>query len=248
MSRPFAIYPLSFDGYTRGYWRFAETGGRLAGVIGPAMTITAGSPVAVEEGYRFDLSEGQQLRATFDATGATLRTLTVEAWMRGWANLSTVYGELARYYADANNRLMIEVRRHPTPASSYINASMKLGGSWMPTAGWSGQAVADLLDSPAWWHIAAVFDGWSPRTLRLFVNGILRASATPTVDGFPAGVHYASLGYGTLSAPNSGIVDEVRVSSTSRYAVNFTPVRYGEGRRGLARGPGLDGLFAGLRQ
>ena len=240
MNRPFAIYPDSFDGNTLGYWRFGEAGGRLAGPIGPTLA-AGGSPTSLEDGYRFD-GGGEYLGGAF-AGEPSRAALTMEMWIRGWATAAGTLGAAAEY-RKVSPLILLRALRHATPASSYILGQYYDGTLY--SAQWTGAAADAILVGLAPWHVAVVMANGSP--LRLFVNGGLVASsgANVAIDA-SAGDYTLRVGQRTDgSNPAACIIDEARLSGAARYGGAFSIARSGEGRRAVARGPGLDGLFAGV--
>ena len=86
---------------------------------------------------------------------------------------------------------------------------------------WSGNdlATAPVVALNTWTHVATSFDG---TTRRIFVNGVLVASDTPTghnvtnVDNLTVGLTWSDELF-------DGYIDDVRITKGVRYAANFTP-------------------------
>jgi len=129
---------------------------------------------------------------------------TVEAWVR--PTNSNSYG-IVLAEADDNNGWSLELD---------VNRPIL----WVATnAGWQGVLYPTALTVGQWAHVAAVYDNG---TVRLFVNGV--ASAPATV-GATLRISTNSLRMGGLTGYPffAGALDDVRISSSARYTVNFTP-------------------------
>jgi len=246
MNRPFAIYPDSFDGATLGHWRFGEGGGRLVAVVN-AKTLTNHGTEAGQDGRRFVRADGDYMDAVYLGEPARSQ-VTLECWVRDFKNDLGQHAQIAAYGLGANDYLGILVGRNADPLLSYITAAMIIGSVLVGYARWYYDAAVDaLLASPKPWHVAAVLDATA--SLKLFVNGTLRATDTTGIVALPTGNCLLRLGRHITDWAGydlSAVLDEIRVSTVARYTSDFTPVRYGEGRRAVVRGPGLDGLFAGV--
>ena len=175
----------------------------------------------VEDGYEFVRDDGDYLQADFPGQPERSR-LTLEAWVRAWSVPDGVSGWVARYYRDGQNHLNIEVRQQANHALATITANLKVGGSTVGSATWTG--AGDLLAGDAPWHVAAVVD--SPGSLRLFVGGVLRAEDTSDLLPLPVGDYGLLIGALTTGGGfASCVVDEVYLSAAPRYAADFTPHR-----------------------
>ncbi len=210
------------DGKTLGLWHLADTAADgLADVATTTRDFTNhGAEHVPGQGYRFVKAENDYMQATVGALDA-IAAVTMECWVRDWQTPIDSYGQIARFWTDSSNRLMLDAKITTDPASSYICASLKIGGDWSPTASWTGVDANALLVGSDPWHVAVVLD--APNTLRLFVNGILRAEVVPLGNELPIGTYYLILGYGSTAAALSAIVDEPRLSSAARYSATFTP-------------------------
>ncbi|GAH69789.1 unnamed protein product, partial [marine sediment metagenome] len=174
MSRPFAVYPDSFDGDTLGWWRFGERGGLLTDVVaGKVLTNFGAEPL--DDGYRFVRANTDRMEAAF--AGQPQRSeLTLECWVPGWWQavpaLNWSYRQIARFYIDADNSIGVSTLRRDPATQSRILASLKVGGVEVGRLLWQGVVVDALLTSEDPWHVAVVLD--SPNSLRLFVNGEMK--------------------------------------------------------------------------
>lgn len=90
----------------------------------------------------------------------------------------------------------------------------------------TNEMIVPNADAFAWQHIAGVIE--SDGTLKLYVNG--KASVfntnkitTPCTTTIPFALGARVLGAGDIQGYLPGILDEVRFTSASRYAANFTP-------------------------
>jgi len=234
--RPFAVYPASFDGSTLGWWRFGERGGRLDGVVGPTLAKN-NTPTPLDEGYKFAGST-QYLEGAFAGQPARA-ALTLECWGRAWATATGTVGALGEYRrAGFPPLLLLRALKHATPASSYIRGTYWDGTQY--DAQWTGAAADAVLAGVTPWHVAVAMANGSP--VRLFVNGVLVAASAASV-ALNAVIGNYTLRIGQRvdgSAPAASILDEVRLSASARYAANFPIVRFQDGRRAVARGPGLE--------
>ena len=245
MSRPFSLYRDSFDGNTLSYHRFGERGGRLDGVIGPAMAIGAGAPVPTDRGYL--LAAGDLLQATGIVAPARTQG-TIECWFRYDGAEGDVKDPVTYLLASAN-QLFIRLWRGVGTGS--INAVLYVGNVGVGYAAWSGAAARAMLDSPDLIHVAATFDS-DAGYCRLFVNGVQRAEDLVGILPLPEGTYRVRI----LTAVGFlGLVDEVRASAISRYVGGangtryFWPARFQDGRRAVVRGPEMRaGLTAGVIQ
>ena len=133
---------------------------------------------------------------------------TVEAWIK--PNATTT---------------MQQVIGRPTSTGEYY---LTANQEWPQLYVVNGSGQSDfVIGTPAsivagqWQHLAGVFDGTQ---LRVYVNGVLRATKGTTV-GAGSGTGELTLdGYPTGNwAMFSGLIDEVRISSGALYTSNFTP-------------------------
>ncbi len=246
MNRPFAIYPDSFDGNSLGYWRFGERGSRLT-PVGAGPTFANHGAEARQDGYRTDATD--YMDAAFNGMDA-LPKVTLEAWVRDWSNPDDVRGCVFIFYNPVTwaDYITIRVCHQTPPTVAYWNLMTKVGGEMKSDIVWWGGE--EILVSPDPFHVAVVLDAAStPKTFRLFVNGVKRAEGSGgAIAGLPADDYRLRLARAPgASDYTSAILDEVRLSAAARYAANFPVTRFGEGRRALARGPGTRaGLFAGV--
>lgn len=100
-----------------------------------------------------------------------------------------------------------------------------VGGAPVATLGNGAQTwtvtAADGLPTGLYTHVAMTYDGG---TVRLFVAGQKQTAETATVGAaFEGGGSLVIGNDAALTTPLTGGVDEVRISSTARYAASFTP-------------------------
>ena len=244
MSQPFSIYPDSFDGNTLSYHRFGERGGSLVDVVNGKVLTAYGGVTPLDDGYRFDGASGY-LGASF-ATQPERTTLTLECWLRGWALPLETVGSPVVFYSGSSNQCRFWMRRRDNPATSMIGIRSTIDGTVLD-CNWVSADADALLASASPLHIAAVRDGTS---LGIFVNGILRRNVTVVATVWSAGTWLFNVGarFGTTFFV-AGVLDEVRLSASARYAADFPITRFQDGRRAVVRGPGMQaGVFAGIRQ
>jgi len=243
--RPFSIYPGAMDDDTLLLARADSGWLRGESAKGPDFTNHGATPSLASDGWRFVRDDADYMSATFD--GQPVREqLTLECWVRDYTTLVDQAGYIATHYIDASNYLYLYASRQSTPTISHIRVLLRVGDVQIAIISWSGQEVDDLLASAEWWHVAAVVNGtdW----LKLFVNGIERGSQP--CSALLEGNYTFHLGNTRLGAPTrylSAVLDEVRISKVARYSADFPITRFGEGRRALKRGPGVEaGLCAGI--
>jgi len=249
--KPFRIYSGAADEHTLGYWRFGENGGRLVGVVN-AKVLTNHGAEALQDGYRFVRADGDYMDANF--TGQPERSqVTLECWVRDFGLALGQTGQIVSYGINANDYLSLIVQQNANPLLSCIVGSLTIGGAanigyvrWY----WTAEEIDAILTGSAPWHVALVLDATA--SLRLFVNGILRATDTTGILPLPLGNHLLRLGRYIADWPGydlSAVLDEVRLSSVARYDANFPITRFQDGSRAVIRGPRTHaGLCAGVIQ
>jgi hypothetical protein len=215
------------DGQTVGLWHLHNGGCQgegtgLEDASGGGHPLTNYGAEAVEDGYRFVAADSDYMTAGLPGQPERA-ALTLECWVR--ALLGSDTGAFISYSLNASNRMMITAQARPdNPPSSYIGASLRIGGSYVGSANWTGVDVLALLQAPEPWHVAAVLD--APNSLKLFVNGVQRAIDTSGILSMPGGDCTVHLGRSAVSTYYlSGILDEARVSAAVRYAAGFSPYR-----------------------
>ena len=178
----------------------------------------------VEDGYRFVHGEMDYMTTAIGAFSGTQSRVTLECWVRQWQSPLDTWSLIAAYHNSGwTNRVAIYALRSSVPANSWIRAWLQVGGSWIGPALWQGPAADAVLAGVSPWHAAAVLD--APTSLRLFVNGTLRATYASGIQGLQTGSYNLMLGTNTLSECPSAILDEVRLSGAARYEADFTPQR-----------------------
>ncbi|HET6442809.1 MAG TPA: LamG-like jellyroll fold domain-containing protein [Phycisphaerae bacterium] len=232
------------DGQTLGLWHLHDgacqgEGTGLADASGAGHHLTNHGAEPVENGYRFVLADGDYMNAAF-ASQPARSAITLESWVRAWQTPLGSVGQVAIFFKDSNNYLMLYGVRETNPASSRLGAQGKTAGGVF-TALWSGTGADAFLASPTAWHMAGVLDSTVP-ILRLYVGGQLRASSATNVAALAAGDYTLRLGMFLLvgTYPLSAVLDEARLSAAARYAANFTPHRLLPS--GAYAGPTLDAV------
>ncbi len=220
------------DGDTLGLWHLHDgacqgEGTGLEDDSGGGHDFSNNGAASVEDGYQFVRADGDYMDANF--AGQPERSqVTLECWVRDFGNALGQTGQIAGYGPDDQNTLSIVAGRNTDPLQSFIIARLDIGGVLVGYARWwwTAAEVDALLAGSAPWHVAAVLDATA--SLRLFVNGILRATDTVGIVALPAGDCLLRLGrYMAIWAGYdlSAILDEVRLSAAVRYAADFTPSR-----------------------
>ncbi len=220
------------DGDTLGLWHLHDGGcqGEGTGLEDESSgghAFTNHGAASIEDGYRFVRADNDWMEADYAAQPAR-SALTFECWVRdfqqvpqaGWASR-----QVLQYWLDDDNKIGVDaIRRVPDPTCrSRIQARLYIGSVLVGHAKWQGEDADALLASGESWHVAAVLD--APNSLRLFVNGIERASDTTGIVALPAGDYSLLLGRYSPSLGGcdiDAILDEVRLSSSARYASDFS--------------------------
>jgi len=216
------------DADTLGLWHLHDggcqgEGSGLEDASGHGRHLVNHEAEVVEDGYRFVREDEDYLQATIGALGYQPQC-TLEAWVRAWGTIGEENNRLiVKYLINSGNLLSINARRASSPVSSWIVAWLRVGSVWIGPAQWVGSGADAVLASASPWHVAAVLDA-SP-SLRLYVNGALRASHTAGVGPLPSGNYLLAVSDPAGSNSCSAIVDEVRLSSVARYVPWFTPYR-----------------------
>ena len=94
------------------------------------------------------------------------------------------------------------------------------GGSATPV--WVAASSAGLVSLNTWTHVAVASDG---TTVRLFINGVLAASAaTSVISTLPQTFHVGLYRSGSALRYLNGYIDDFRITQgIARYTANFTP-------------------------
>ena len=211
------------DSFTLGLWHLhnggcAGEGTGLEDASDGGHTLTNHGATVDEYGYQFVRNETDYMDASFQGQPARPQ-VTLEAWVQAWGVTAGSGGYVAQYRRDAATYLSVWAYRGSTPSASFIRATLYIQTATY-NAIWSGADADAILASGQAWHIAGVLD--APGSLRLFVNGTLQASRS-SVPSLPAGNWTLYLGRlaESIAFNLSAIVDEVRLSSTARYAATF---------------------------
>ena len=217
------------DGEALGLWHLHNGGCQgegtgLEDASGGGHDLTNYGAESVEDGYRFIHADDDYMDAAF-ASQPERSKLTLECWVRDWNVPVGTPGTIAAYFMD-DNSIWLFARQQANPASSQIQLREYIGSALVGSAVWGGSGVHDLLISSDPWHIAAVLnadEGW----LRLYVKGLQRAIDAVDIVALPIGDYTLSLGRYTSPATGTtyyldGILDEVRLSSSARYASDFS--------------------------
>jgi len=219
---------LAPDADTLGLWHLHDGGCQgegtgLADASGHGRHLVNHGADVVEDGYQFVRGEQDYMQAAIGSFGYQPQA-TLEAWVRGWGTTGDVTSRvIVKYLINWANLLSISARRASSPPSSSIIAWLRVGGVWIGPAQWTGSEADAVLASASPWHVAAVLDA-SP-SLRLYVNGALRATHTAGVGPLPSGNYLLDVSDSAGADNCSAIVDEVRLSSVARYLAWFTPHR-----------------------
>lgn len=223
------------DGQTLGLWHLHDgccqgEGTGLEDESGNGHDFANHGAASVEDGYQFARDEADYMDAAFASQPARSQ-VTLEAWVRGWSNSLDARGQLFCFYQPTTwaHRIYLFVERATNPGASYFDAILNIGGG-APKSDivWMSADVADLLDSGDPWHVAVVLDAAStPKTFRLFVNGVMRAEGSGgAIAGLPADDYRLRLARGPgASGYTSAVLDEVRLSAAARYPADLTPDR-----------------------
>jgi len=235
--RPFHCLPI--DPNTQAYYRFGERQSLLADQSGNGRSLTAyGAPTLCQQGGQFVRASGQYLARASAYSLSAVGMATLECWCR----LDTLPASAEYYGLCGQNYNLRMAIRGITGAPTYqllVSYEQSSGGTQNVIVAWASLAAA------TWYHVAATL---VPNDrLYVFINGVLVDSSSTTADLL---FKYASaeLLVGDFQPTGhyfNGVIDEVRLSSAARYTAAFAPRRYAEGRRGVARGPGLE-ILAGV--
>lgn len=154
------------------------------------------------------------------ASAGTLTDITVEAWVRPAA--AAVDG-VGPFYI---------VAKHDTAGTRGYALQLRRG--WLEFCLWDGirdyctwaaYDEAVKLQAARWYHVAGVYDATS-RLLSIFANGALLRQESQTETPFTwagdtTGTRLASAAGGN-GGRFAGLIDEVRISSSARYAAGFS--------------------------
>jgi hypothetical protein len=192
------------DSSVNGYTVNAVNGAKLS----TSRSVTGGSAA------EFSGSGASHLSLSGGSSSVPLPTgndpYTVEAWIN------------PRSYSNGVNQAQGIVGWGNWGATNQTNALRLDGDGRVFNYWWNNRLASEpVVPLNTWTHVAASFDG---TTRRIFVNGVLVASDTPTghnvtrVDNLRVGFTDNGVYDGF-----DGYIDDVRVTSGARYTANFTP-------------------------
>ncbi len=217
------------DDNTLGLWHLHDgaclgEGTGLADASGRGHDLASHGAESVEDGYRFAAADPNWMETVLPAQPQR-DALTLETWVRDWLTPLDATGEIAILWRDGDNRLDLNARRAADPETSYVRTRLRVGGVWVGYAEWRGADADAVLAGAGPWHAAAVLA--PPDRFTLYVNGVARAEDTGAPEPMPAGDYTLTLGtYLSHAAwPVSAVLDEVRLSTSARYAGGFVPRR-----------------------
>jgi len=217
------------DSNTLGLWHLHDGGcvGEGDGVTdasGNGHNLTNYGADPAENGYRFIRANLDYMQGALGMLPALAAT-TFECWLSGWAHADGETAYIGELYWSATWRTLLYAMKSATPASSWIEYAWVENGTER-SARWTNAAVASLLGGKDPIHLAGVVDA-ANGSVRLFVNGVQRASSVATLAS-PNMAASVVLGWNTAKPASrslSAVLDEVRVSSAARYTGGFTPYR-----------------------
>jgi concanavalin A-like lectin/glucanase superfamily protein len=181
-------------------------------------TLTVNTPAPSSGSLRFN---GTNSRARFTSLPA-MTVFTVEAWVKRSADTGrreTFASNASNNYSKETFGLYIDgggADCGNSPPDQFAWGYAKVGG------GFFVQCSGVSADLNAWHHIAVTRD--SSSTAQIFVDGLLRGTATAT----PAPTSSTgAFGVGDAGDARTeyfaGLIDEVRISSIARYTESFVP-------------------------
>jgi hypothetical protein len=242
------FHELAPDASTLGLWHLHNggcqgEGSGLEDASGHGRHLVNHGAAIVEDGYQFTRGAGDYMQAAVGSFGYHAQA-TVEAWVRGWGTVGESNSRvIVKYLIDWATFLSINARRASAPCDSVILVWLRVGGVLIGPAQWTGTGADAVLASPLPWHVAAVLD--APASLRLYVNGVLRAMHTLAIASLPSGDYLLDVSDSAEESNCSAIVDEVRLSSVARYDASFTPDRLLAS--GMYTSSGFDSLRTGAK-
>jgi glucose/arabinose dehydrogenase len=151
-------------------------------------------------------------QSVFTAEGWVKRTSDTGRWETFFSNVNAGYSAVSiNMYVDGGN-----VDCGSNPPDQFAWAYTRSGGWFIQCSG----VTANL---NVWHHIAVSRD--SANASRIFIDGVLRATATNTAVPTSTGLGTFGIGDAGDAADEyfPGLLDEVRVSSVARYTATFTP-------------------------
>jgi hypothetical protein len=207
------------DPNTLGLWHL-HNGGCLGEGTGLEDASGGGHPLVnhgadpLEDGYQFIRANNDYLITSLGSCAAR-NQCTLEAWMRNWQTPVNTIGYFLRQQGP-NDYFEVVALRNTNPANSYIEVDYLNNGVWIAYANckWTGAAVDALLGGAEPWHVAAVLD--APNTLKLFVNGIQRASYATGIVAMRAQTYSLLVNVDYPGAGATAVIDEVCLSQDSR--------------------------------
>ena len=148
---------------------------------------------------------------------------TIETWVR-FNSFSAAQNEII---GTANNTAYLGASKGGWILAYYssggsgtrVNFSYQLSSSWI----FENEFDVDDLSLGMWYNFTITRD--SSDDIRFFLNGVLQDSVinnTTSIDS-TEGVLWIGAGYNTTTKALDGYLDQVRITDTARYDLNFTP-------------------------
>jgi len=152
-------------------------------------------------------------QAVYTVEGWVKRTTDTGRWETFFSNVNASYSAATfNLYVDGGN-----ADCGSSPADQFAWAYTRTTGGFVVQC----SGVAASLNT--WYHVAITRD--SANAIRIFINGVLRGTATGTAAPSSTGFGPFNIGEAGEAADEyfPGFLDEIRVSSVARYTGNFTP-------------------------
>ena len=192
------------NGPVYGFQTISDRTGKTVSTYGNAVQSTTQAKYGVSSG-KFD-GNGDYLEVLNDTT---FQFGTGNYTVEGWVYLNSL-GKVQRIFAKG------------TDAASTIRLSITSGN--IVNAKHGNQTIngSTVLTTGQWYHVALSRVG-STNTINLFLNGQLEATTNLATDSVNNTDPVSIGGWSTLASDSlDGYLDEIRVSSNTRYTVNFT--------------------------
>ncbi len=205
--------------------RGSHTALRLIVCLSVAIATGCGSSSSVDPGMAIELlGDGGHVEFS-EALIGDRGVFTIEFWIKPmWPPVSAAPNpERNAIYMEGSDGL--QRNRIFISADNIDNPDDEMGATTITS--WPGDVAPTVFTGPltegVWQHVAYVRDGGS---LRIYVDGLLAAegSAVSYTGAAPAG-YRLGLVVNSISGDEWGrfVIDDVRVSSTARYAADFQP-------------------------